>query len=432
MATTINIVPRHFPTGDWSIQIISNTSTTGTFNDCVLTKIGDFTIGSDSDLDESFSMPPNVDMEFQIRPMTENNLNLMFNIFTTYTTEVIITKDSVTFFRGYIDPVQTEIDPYNYTISVNITFATYVTKSVKAKDNPLDFNIGASAPQTDNYFMWYYFDAFFDYLNLAPNYTNLEIDQNIIGRYFNGEDYSWATVSGHDNGGTVDYISVFNPFWMSTGYGDESPTQLGDTMKNMAKYLGLIFTIGLGDTYYLQSRWKVAGKTPVIINREKTIEHFTRTILAKDGMIISRLYWDGSAWGATNTYTLGNVVYDSSGNIENSNFVEKLDIYCTMGGAHYHPSYPDDVRYNVNTYIADFSVDGGSTWGNIADVLEEIIWDNIGRNRRNTVVTVDGIDWDYLSYYTLEREINTYTYRVRQMKINVEKNQTELDLIQIF
>ncbi|MCA0387590.1 MAG: YdhH/YoaO family protein [Bacteroidetes bacterium] len=433
MAVTVNITPRHLATGDWSISLVSNSPTSATYSDCVLLKLGEFSIGSQSDLDESFNLPPNVDLEIAIRPLTEQNLNLFFNLFTIYTTEVTITKDGSTYFKGYVDPVQTEINPYNYSIKINVSFASFITKSTDSKTNPLGFNISSTAPMTNNYFIWYYYDKFFEYQNLSPHYNTLIVDENIIGRYDDGlGGFFYSTVDGYNNTTFTSYLTTVNPYWFSTGYANNAPAQLGDTLKNLAKELGLIFTVGLENKYYLQSRWKISGKTTTSITREQTIDHYTRTILGKDGLVVKVWSWNGTTWLLDNTYTEGIVTYNADGTIANSSQVETLNVHNIYAGGNYVGGYPGDIRYNANYIITEFSVDGGSAFGNLADVLTEPIASNVLTNRRNTVITVNGIDWDYMDYYTIARELDTYTYRCRMLKIDVEKNQTTLDLVQIF
>ena len=431
MAFNLTLTPKHLSTGEWEISFYAATANTYTLNNCVLLTIGEFSVGANSDIDESFSMPPAVDVEFQIRDLSESNLNLVHNVFTTYPVEVTIEKDGVSYFEGIVDANSVESDSYNYSIACQVVWASTKVKTLDSKTNPMSFNLGATAPQTNNYFIWYYYLKMFAIQNLSTHYDTLEVDENIIGRYFNGEEENWSTIAGYDNSVVRSYLVTVNPFWFTTGYDNVAPAQLGDTLKMLAKHFGLIFTVGLGDKYYLQSRWKIT-KTPVAISREETIEQYTRTVQAKEGLVLRYWTWNGSDWILANTYISGNVTYNSDGSIANSSEVETINIYNIFGGGNYVSGYPTDIRYNANYIIEDFSVDGGSAFGNLADVLEEPIWSNIGENRRNPVVTVNGIDWDFMDYYTLYREQNNYTYRVRQMKINVEKNQTELDLIQIF
>lgn len=436
MAFALSLQPKHLVTGEWEINFSAATSNTYTLNDCVLTSISEFSIGANSDLDESFSMPPNVDIEFQIRPSTESNLNLVHNVFTNYVTEVSIEKDGVVYFEGIIDGNSVEQNPYDYTISCSIIWASTKIKSLAAKDNPMSFNISATAPQSNIYFTSYYFDKFFEVQNLSPQYDTLECDSDLVGRYGDGEGgWYYATITGYNNGSFSSSLAHNNKFWFDggTNYAVESPVQLGDSIKSLAKHYGLIFTVGLSDKYYLQSRWKVT-KTPVSITREQTIEHYTRTIIGKEGFAIRYWTWNSgtNVYDLTDTNTYGIVTYTNAGTIDNATGVELIDIYKWYYGASYNGSYPSDMRYVDYTEINSFEIGGSSTWDAFHNVAGDLIWTNISANRRNAVVTVDGIDWDFMDYFTLEREQNNYTYRVRQMKINVEKNQTELDLIQIF
>jgi len=434
MAVTINLNPHTIVKDVWKITITSTSPLTTTYNDCMLTNLGEFVVGSQSDTDESFSMPPSVNIKFQIRPFTA--LNAVFNSITAYDTEVLIERKVgaayQTYFKGRIDSESVELDHWKYIVSFNVVFGSYKTKSVDAKTNPLTFNISAVAPQTNNYFVWYYYDKLFDYQNLSTHYNTLIVDENIIGRYDDGDGgFYYSTINGYDNGGFTSYLTTTNPYWFTTGYANRAPAQLGDSLKTLTKHFGLIFTVGLENKYYLLSRWKVEGKTPVSLKNIDVIESYARSMQGKEGLLLRKYNWNGSTWLLNASTTYGNVTYNADGSIANSTGVETIDLYNIFAGGNYVGGYPGDIRYNANYILEQFSVDGGITFDDNR-IIGESIWNNVGYRRRNTVVTINGIDWNFEDYYTFERDNDLYTYRCRQMKIDVEKNQTELDLVQVF
>ncbi|NWF89096.1 MAG: hypothetical protein HXY50_06490 [Ignavibacteriaceae bacterium] len=405
-------------------------------------KLGEFQYGNDEDVD-TILYPSNVKIEFTF---TASDVPLHFgggtygsyknfdkeyynliNKFSFYDTAVVIDKDGVEYFRGFVDQKNKGGSFEERTIEI-----TALSDFSKLKDidpRTLDAEDLVTLPEHESGPVVLLLDAIRETIKLAiPTFNDIVLITDIKSQ----TDYNpldpWIADAQYFGQNSDRFWGAVTPY--TTGI---------ELIKAILSSLGCL-AIMKGSTFYIISRWYVSDETPItllvkdFVKDEGPIPYYSKKL---DGLRVSMYSNPTASWYHQNYGTV-EMVGDEVINEDN---VEMLTT-SLIGGT--TPGAPPDVEtffirvpdglFGDAVWISELA---DSCYGGIVAYADRTaLWDVVGQNVWNQIqydrlvyqLTCRGTDWEYDKYYQFENGL-TETFRPRKLRFDYPAKSTILDLI---